>query len=82
MANPGNTPLGSVVLGDDTPPCESPTRGADDPGNGDNTLGVGETWTYSCTSQPTQDVHNVADVTATPLNPAQGNAPFTGAIRR
>ena len=66
-----------MTLSDDTPPCESPTRGADDPGNGDNTLGVGETWTYSCTSQPTQDVHNVANVTATPLNPAQGNAPFT-----
>ena len=78
MANTGNTPLGSVVLSDDTPPCQSPTRGADAPGNGDNTLGVGETWTYSCTTQPTQDVHNIANVTATPLNPAQANAPFTG----
>ena len=82
VANTGNTPLGSVVLGDDTPPCESPTRGADAPGNDDDILGVGETWTYSCTSQPTQDVHNIADVTGTPLNPTQGNAPSPGAIRR
>ena len=78
VTNTGNTPLGGVALTDDTPPCESPTRGADSPGNGDNTLGVGESWTYSCTTQPTEDVHNIADVTATPLDPTQGNAPFTG----
>ena len=76
VANEGNTPLGSVGLTDDTPPCTDPTRGADDPGDNDTTLDVGETWTYSCAASPTEDVHNVANVEATPLNPNDNNAPF------
>jgi uncharacterized repeat protein (TIGR01451 family) len=76
VANEGNTPLGSVDLTDDTPPCTAPTRGADDPGDNDATLDVGETWTYSCTASPSEDVHNVADVEATPLNPNDNDAPF------
>ncbi len=78
VANTGNTPLGTPTLIDDTPPCESPTRGADAPGNSDNTLDVGETWTYSCTAAPTASVVNTATVSAVPLNPNAGNAPFAG----
>jgi hypothetical protein len=76
VTNAGNTPLGDVALVDDTPPCEEPTRGPDSPGDGNATLDVAETWTYSCDSQPDADVVNTADVTAVPLNPLQGNAPF------
>lgn len=61
--NTGNTPLGSVVLVDDTPPCQSPTRGADNPGNNDDIMDVGETWTYSCTAAPADSVVNIAVVT-------------------
>ena len=32
VANTGNTPLATPVLADDTPPCETPTRGSDAPG--------------------------------------------------
>lgn len=79
LSNAGNTPLGSVELVDDTPPCENPTRGPDAPGNGDAVLDVGETWTYSCDlSSPDRAVVNTATATATPLNPAQGNIPFEG----
>ena len=73
VANTGNTPLGYGVLVDDTTPCENPTRGADAPGNDDATLDVGETWTYSCAASPTAAVVNTAVVTATPLNPLDGN---------
>ena len=76
--NTGNTPLGSVVLVDDTPPCQSPTRGADNPGNNDDIMDVGETWTYSCTAAPADSVVNIAVVTGAPLNPRAGNAPFPG----
>lgn len=77
VANEGNTPLGSVSLADDTPPCENPVRGADAPGNGDDVLDVGETWTYSCDlASPTASVVNVATVSATPLNPLDGDTPF------
>ena len=69
VANTGNTPLATPVLADDTPPCQTPTRGADAPGNDDAILDVGETWTYSCTASPTAPVVNTATVTATPLNP-------------
>jgi len=81
VTNTGNTPLGTVSLTDDTAPCSDPanrTRGPDDPGNGDDVLDVGETWTFACTTTPTEDVHNTADVTAVPLNPADGDAPFSG----
>lgn len=78
VANTGNTPLAEPVLDDDTPPCEQPTRGADDPGNDDDVLDVGETWTYSCTASPTSAVVNTATVSATPLNPLDGNRPFAG----
>ena len=54
-----------------------PTRGPDGPGNGDNVLDVGETWTYSCDlASPTRDVINTASVTGTPLDPTRGNEPF------
>jgi hypothetical protein len=67
--NTGNTPLGGVSLVDDTAPCQAPTRGADDPGNNDATMDVGETWTYSCSATATQAVLNTAVVTGNPLNP-------------
>lgn len=76
--NTGNTPLGSVGLEDDTPPCESPDRGPDNPGNNDNIMDVGETWRYSCTAAPADPVVNIAVVTGTPLNPQAGNSPFPG----
>ncbi len=76
VSNSGNTPLGSVDLVDDTPPCQSPTRGADDPGNNDDVLDVAETWSYSCVANPTAAVVNTADVTADPLNPLDDNQPF------
>lgn len=75
--NTGNTPLAPVTLTDDTPPCQNPSRGADDPGNGDDTMDPGETWTYSCTASPTSSVVNTATVTGTPLNPAT-DQPFAG----
>ena len=75
--NEGNTPLGSITLTDNTPPCQTPTRGPDSPGNNDATMNVGETWTYSCVAAPTTAVVNTATVRGTPLNP-QTNAPFTG----
>jgi uncharacterized repeat protein (TIGR01451 family) len=75
--NTGNTPLAPVTLSDDTPPCENPTRGADDPGDGDNTMDPGETWTYSCSASPTSSVVNTATVTGRPLNPAN-DQPFAG----
>ena len=60
------------------PAVQSPTRGADTPGNGDAVLDVGETWNYSCAGV-VDPVTNIATVTATPLNPLNGNAPFVGA---
>ncbi len=73
VTNAGNTPLGTVSLTDDTPPCQNPTL-VDD-GDGDAVLGLGESWTYSCSSSPDDDVVNTADVVATPLNPVTGD-PF------
>ena len=79
VTNAGNTPLGTPTLVDDTPPCVSPTRGLDNPGNNDATLDIGETWTYSCLSAGVAaPVINTATVTATPLDPLNGNAPFAG----
>jgi hypothetical protein len=74
--NTGDMPLGTVVLQDDTPPCGSPTRGPDSPGNNDAILDVGEAWTFSCAATSSADVINTAAVTATPLNPLGGNQPF------
>jgi LPXTG-motif cell wall-anchored protein len=76
--NTGNTPLGSVGLVDNRPPCESPTRGPDGPGNNDDIMDVGETWTYSCTAAPADSVVNIAVVTGAPLNPRADNEPFPG----
>ena len=72
------------TLADDTPPCEEPTRGPDDPGNDDAILDVGETWTYCVhRRQPTAGrASTPPTVTATPLNPAHGNAPFPDPTRR
>ncbi len=74
VTNAGNTPLGSVDLSDDTPPCTEPTLVTN--GNGDAVLDLGESWTYSCTATPVTDVVNTADVSAVPLNPMAGNTPF------
>ncbi|GAB2841437.1 hypothetical protein ACFQ0P_01215 [Microbacterium insulae] len=74
VENLGNTPLAPVVLADDTPPCETPTRGADISGNGDAVLDVGETWSYSCSASPTTGVVNTATVTGVPLDPTTGAA--------
>jgi len=65
--NTGDTPLGSVQLLDDTPPCTDPTPDPDP--NGNDILDIGETWTYSCTATPTDSVDNTATITGTPLNP-------------
>ena len=73
VTNGGNTPLDSVDLTDDTPPCTDPTL--TDDGDGDAVLAVGESWTYTCDATPASDVVNTADVTAVPLNPVSGD-PF------
>jgi uncharacterized repeat protein (TIGR01451 family) len=75
VTNDGNTPLGSVSLVDDTPPCEDPTL--IDDGDGDAILGLGETWTYECVVDDlTEDVVNTSEVSAVPLNPLDANNPF------
>lgn len=73
----GSTPLGSVGLVDDQAACASPTRGPDAPGDGDAVLDLGETWVWTCTTTPGQDVVNTATVTGTPLDPGTGLA-FVG----
>jgi hypothetical protein len=75
VSNAGNTPLSPVTLADDTAPCGSPTRGPDDPGNDDDTLGLTEVWTYTCDAIPTGAVTNTATATGTPLDPTT-SAPF------
>lgn len=78
--NTGNTPLGTITLTDDTPPCTNPTPVTN--GNGDTIMDVGETWTWSCTGTPdtatTSDITNTATVIGTPLDPANANVPFPG----
>lgn len=76
--NAGNTALSPVELTDDTAPCQDPVRGPDDTGDDNDTMDVGETWTYSCESPGvTAAVLNTATVTGVPLNPSTGD-PFTG----
>ncbi len=61
VINTGNDPLSNVTVADDT--CSPLTGPTGDDGNG--TLDIGETWTYTCsTSTLTDDTTNVADVTA------------------
>ncbi|WP_162564257.1 MULTISPECIES: vWA domain-containing protein [Microbacterium] len=72
--NVGETSLSGIVIADDTPPCETPVRGADDPGDGDDVMAVGEVWTWSCDSAVSESVINVATVAGTPLNPDSGVA--------
>ena len=79
VKNAGNTPLGTTTLVDNTAPCETPHPWRGHPGNNDNTLDVGETWTYLVRGRRRRaGVVNTATVTATPLNPLDGNAPFDG----
>ena len=73
--NVGETDLTGITLVDDTPPCEAPVRGADDPGDGDDILAVGEAWTWSCQAAVSASVINLATVVGTPLDPSTG-APF------
>lgn len=65
--NIGNTPLASVGLVDDTPPCVSPTPA--DQADGDAVMQPGETWTWVCDALPDSAVVNTATVTGTPLDP-------------
>src|SRR5262249_20342140 len=76
VTNTGDTPLGTVTLADDTPFCQTPTRGADNPGNNDAILELTEVWTYSCTATATAVVTNTAIASGVSLNPAAANAPF------
>src|SRR5262249_34873838 len=46
-------------------------------GNGDQILDVGETWSFSCTENATEEVADLATVVADPLNPVTGD-PFAG----
>ncbi len=73
VTNTGNTPLGTVTLTDDTPPCTSPTP---DPGNTTAPLLPGQVWTYTCVAPITESVLNTGTVTGVPLNPEAGNVPF------
>ncbi len=74
VTNTGDTPLGTVTLMDDTPPCESPTP---DPGNTAPPLLPGQTWNYECGPvAATTSVINTADVSGVPLNPTNLNQPF------
>ncbi|MFB7893748.1 hypothetical protein ACFC1I_16230 [Microbacterium sp. NPDC056044] len=72
VSNLGNTPLESVILADNTPPCEAPERGDDVTGNDDDVLDVDETWSYSCSAAPTTSVVNTATVTGVPVDPTTG----------
>lgn len=75
--NTGDTPLGSVQLVDDTPPCTDPDRDPDP--NGNEILDVGETWNYSCPASPASSVDNTATVSGAPLNPVSPTLePFPG----
>ncbi len=60
VTNPGNTPLSNVSVSDDT--C-SPVTYVSGDANSNNRLDAGETWTYACTTQVTQDTTNTATVT-------------------
>jgi hypothetical protein len=80
VSNTGNTPLQHVALEDATTvpnvaACSPIVRGA--AGNGDQILDVGETWHFTCSNNPTEDVVDTATVSADPVNPVTGN-PFAG----
>ncbi|GAA1979804.1 DUF7507 domain-containing protein [Microbacterium pumilum] len=75
VVNTGSTPLQSLTLTDDTPPCQSPVLTP--PPDGNLVLAVGETWNYTCTAAPTTSVVNTATVSGIPIDPTTG-VPFTG----
>ena len=82
VTNTGNTPLANVDLQDSAVPaddvCAPIERGPDGPGgNNDAVLDVGETWHFTCTNNPVEDVADTARVTGVPVNPVTGN-PFAG----
>jgi hypothetical protein len=72
--NTGNTDLTGVTLVDDTEPCELPALDPDPPGDGDDIMQPGETWTWSCLATVTEPVVNTATVSGTPAIP--GGAAF------
>ena len=71
VTNPGDTPLVNVNLVDNQcSPLSAPVKTG---GDNDGLLEPGETWTYTCTKQLTQDTTNTATVTGDPSD-ANGNA--------
>ncbi len=82
VTNTGNTPLQNVSLEDTTvppspPACAPQLRGPDGPGDNDDILDVGETWHFTCSNNPEEDVVDTATVSGVPVNPVTGN-PFAG----
>jgi uncharacterized repeat protein (TIGR01451 family) len=67
--NTGNTPLASISLVDDTPPCVSPTLVPEVGVTDDGVMGIGETWNWTCTAAPAATVINTGTVSGTPLIP-------------
>ena len=61
--NDGDDPISNVALTDDL--CAPVVRGADDPGDDDNILEVGETWVFTCTMTHTTAGTYTNHVTAT-----------------
>jgi uncharacterized repeat protein (TIGR01451 family) len=70
VSNPGDDPLGDVVVSDDK--CAPVTLIGGDT-NGDDLLDVGETWTYQCATSLSVDTTNTATVT--------GDDPIDGEVR-
>ena len=61
--NTGDDPITGVALTDDK--CAPVARGADDPGNNDNILDVGETWVFTCSTTLNETTTNVVTATGT-----------------
>jgi hypothetical protein len=62
VTNEGDVALDTIVLVDDTSPCQSPAYMSGDDGS-DGILGLTETWIYQCKAPaPTSDVTNTATV--------------------